>query len=61
MQGNLTPGYGLWLEPLVALAVGTVVIVGLAALAGRFLRTAVWQRTIWQAATVGRCTILTMA
>jgi beta-lactamase regulating signal transducer with metallopeptidase domain len=53
MQGNLTPGYGLWLEPLVALAVGTVVIVGLAALAGRFLRTAVWQRTIWQAATVG--------
>ena len=58
MQSILTPGPGLRVEPVVTLAVGTAVIVGLAALAGRLAGTAVWQRTIWQVATLGLLALL---
>ena len=53
MQSSLTSAYGPWLEPLSVMTVGVVVIVGLAALAARQVRTPVWQRTIWQGATLG--------
>ena len=53
MQSLFTLGYGLWFEPVLVLAVGTAVIVGLAALAGRWVGSAVWQRTLWQVAALG--------
>jgi len=49
---TLATGYGLWFELILALAVGTAVIVGLAALAARLVRFAVWQRTFWQVAVL---------
>jgi len=58
MHSSLTPGYGLWLEPIVVLAVGTAVVVGLAAIAARWGRSAAWQRAIWQASTVGLLALL---
>jgi len=58
MHSILTPGPGLLVEPVVTLAVGTAVIVGLAALTGRLAGTAVWQRTIWQVATLGLLVLL---
>jgi hypothetical protein len=39
--------------PALALAVGSTVLVALAALAGRRVRAAAWQRTLWQAVTLG--------
>jgi len=42
-----------WLELLLVLSVGTAVMVGLAALADRLVRSAIWQRTIWQVTTLG--------
>ncbi|MFH1921396.1 MAG: M56 family metallopeptidase, partial [Planctomycetota bacterium] len=60
MHGNLAPGYELWLEPVLVLAVGAVVIAGLAALAGRLTAAAVWQRIIWQAATIGLLALLAL-
>jgi uncharacterized membrane protein YgcG len=53
MQGDLAAAYAWWTELLLVLAAGTGAIVLAAALASRPLRSAVWQRTIWQAATVG--------
>jgi len=58
MHSSLTAGYGLWLEPIVVLAVGTAVIVGLAAIVARWVRSAAWERTIWQASTVGLLALL---
>jgi hypothetical protein len=58
MQSSLTPGYGPWLEPIVVLAVGTAVIVGVAAIVARLARSAAWQRTIWQATTLGLLVLL---
>ncbi len=52
MHTHWTPEYGLWLEPLVVLGIGTGVIVALAALADRLVRPAVWRRTVWQVATL---------
>jgi len=42
-----------WLELPLVLTVGTAVMVGLAALADRRVRSAIWQRTIWQVTTLG--------
>jgi len=53
MHSDLAPEYGLWLESVVVLAAGTVVIVGLAVLVSRLVGSAVWRRTIWQVATLG--------
>jgi beta-lactamase regulating signal transducer with metallopeptidase domain len=53
MQSYLLPENEPWLELVLVLAAGTVVIVGLAALADRLVRSAVWQRTLWQVTTLG--------
>jgi len=53
MYDHLASHYGPWLEPALALAVGTAVIVALAALAGRWVTAALWRRTIWQVAALG--------
>jgi len=53
MNGYSAFQHGLWLEPALTLAVGTVVIVLPAALIGRLVTSAVWRRTIWQVATLG--------
>ncbi|MHC4179890.1 MAG: M56 family metallopeptidase, partial [Planctomycetota bacterium] len=53
MHSYLLPENEPWLELVLVLAVGTVVIVGLSAWADRILRSAVWQRTVWQVATLG--------
>ena len=58
MHSSLPVGYGFWLVPIIVLAVGTAVIFGLAAIAARWVRSAVWQRTIWQATTVGLLALL---
>ena len=58
MQGDLAAEYGVWLQLALVLAVGTAVVVGLAALAGRWVRSAVWRRTIWQVATLGLLALL---
>jgi beta-lactamase regulating signal transducer with metallopeptidase domain len=50
---NPAPTLDVWLGLLLALAAGTTVIVGLAALLARVIQAAVWQRTLWQASTVG--------
>lgn len=48
----MTSDYGLWVEMVLVLGVGAGVIVALAAGAARATRSAVWQRTFWQVATV---------
>jgi len=58
MQSYLLPENQPWLELVLVLAVGTAVIVGLAALAERFVRSAIWQRTIWQITTLGLLTLM---
>ena len=52
MPSHLAAEYVGWAELFVVLAIGTGVIVLAAWPAARRLRSAVWQRTIWQAATV---------
>jgi len=58
MQSLFALGYGPWLEPVLVLTAGTAVIVGLAALAGRWVGSAVWQRTLWQVAALGLVALL---
>ncbi|HUT88915.1 MAG TPA: M56 family metallopeptidase [Thermoguttaceae bacterium] len=58
MHSSLPLEYGLWLVPIIVLSVGTAVIVGLAAIAARWARSAAWQRTIWQATTLGLFALL---
>jgi len=58
MQYYLTSEYGLWIEPILVLAVGATMIVGMAALAGRVATSAIWQRTFWQLAMVGLLALL---
>jgi len=53
MQNLFIPAHGLWIELAIVLGVGTALIVGLAFLAGRTVRSAVWRRTIWQSAILG--------
>ena len=53
MQSGFAAEYVWWAELLLVLAAGTGAIVLAAALAAQRLRSAVWQRTIWQAATIG--------
>ena len=53
MLSYLVTGNAPWLELLLVLTVGTTVMVGLAALAERLVRSAIWQRTIWQISTLG--------
>ena len=53
MYDNLPLAIDARWEPLLVLAVGTTLIVGLGTLAGRFVRSAVWQRTLWQVAALG--------
>ena len=53
MQSGFAAEYVWWAELLLVLAAGTGAIVLAAALAARLLPSAVWQRTIWQAATIG--------
>jgi beta-lactamase regulating signal transducer with metallopeptidase domain len=58
MQGYLVTENEPWLELLLVLTVGTTVIVALAALANRLVRSAIWQRTIWQVTTLGVLTLM---
>lgn len=53
MGSFFTPTHGPWIELVIVLAVGTALIVGLAFLAGRTVRSAIWRRTIWQSAALG--------
>ncbi|HZY90295.1 MAG TPA: M56 family metallopeptidase, partial [Gemmataceae bacterium] len=50
---NASPGSAVWLASALALAAGSTVLVALAALAARRVRAAAWQRTLWQAVTLG--------
>ena len=52
MQSQFAAGYVGWVEMFLVLAVGTGGIILAAAVAARRLRSAVWQRTVWQAALV---------
>ncbi len=52
MPGYLAVERVGWVELLLVLAAGTTVIVLAAMLSARWFRSAVWQRTIWQAATI---------
>lgn len=58
LQSYLGPESGPFFELLCVLGVGTAVIGALAALAGRAVRSAIWQRTIWQASTLGLLTLM---
>ena len=58
MQTYLALQNGPWLELALVLAGGTAVIVGVGCLAVRFVRSAIWQRTIWQIATLGVLTLV---
>ena len=60
MYDNLTLAIDARWEPLLVLAVGTTLIVGLSTLAGRFVRSAVWQRTLWQVAALGLLALAAM-
>jgi beta-lactamase regulating signal transducer with metallopeptidase domain len=53
VQYCFRPASSPWFESALVLAVGTAVIVALAALAGWGVRSAVWRRTIWQVTTFG--------
>jgi hypothetical protein len=53
LQGLTLPEGEPGLELLVVAAAGTTLIAGTAALADRFVRSAIWQRTVWQVATLG--------
>jgi beta-lactamase regulating signal transducer with metallopeptidase domain len=53
MEIQLQSAQGLWLPPLLVLTIGPALIAAAAVLACRFCRSAVWQRTHWQAATLG--------
>ncbi len=48
-----TSAMGLCLATALLLATGATVIGGLAGVAARLTRSAIWQRTIWQAAVLG--------
>jgi type II secretory pathway component GspD/PulD (secretin) len=48
----------VWLEVVAALAVGGLVVVGLAALLARVAPAGAWQRTLWQASTLGLAALL---
>jgi len=50
--------YDVWIELVTVLTAGTTVIVALAALADRAVRSAVWKRTIWQAAAAALAALL---
>jgi hypothetical protein len=50
---NASPASAVWLPSALALAAGSTVLVALAALASRRVRAASWQRTVWQAVTLG--------
>ena len=53
MPSPFAPDPGQWWELLLALGVGTAVIVAVAAAADRWFRQAVWQRALWRATTLG--------
>jgi len=53
MSGNLTLASAPWLELFLVLALGGTIIVALAAAVASLTRSAPWQRTLWQAATLG--------
>ncbi len=53
MHNSLLLENGPCLEAIVFLAVGAAAVVGSAAIFARLTRSAVWQRTIWQAAALG--------
>jgi len=58
MQTYWPLDFGVWRELLLVLTVGATAIVGAAAAAAACLRTAAWQRTIWQAAVIGLLTLV---
>lgn len=47
---NISEAYSPWIELAAVLILGPVLIVTAAVLADRFVRNAVWRRTLWQAA-----------
>ncbi len=55
---NAPGGSAVWLASAAALAAGSTVLVALAALAARRVRAAAWQRTLWQAVTLGLALLL---
>ena len=52
MQPSPPLEYAPWTAMFLVLTVGVASVVGLTALAGRFVRSAAWQRTVWQVCTL---------
>lgn len=52
MDNPLTPDYAYWFEVFLTAAGASSIVVALAALLERLCRQPVWQRMIWQTATV---------
>ena len=50
--------YSPWIELTVALTVGAVLVVGVAVVVDRQVRSAVWRRTLWQAAALSLWLVL---
>ena len=57
---NISAAYSPWIELAAVLILGPVLIVTAAVLADRFVRIAVWRRTLWQAtvAAVGLLVVI---
>jgi beta-lactamase regulating signal transducer with metallopeptidase domain len=53
MPSQFAPDSALWWNLLIVLGLGTAAIVALVAIADRRINSAVWRRTLWQAATLG--------
>jgi len=53
MQSYSMLAQAFWWEPVVVLTLGAAVIVGLATLLARCVRSAIWRRAIWQTTTLG--------
>ena len=58
MHSLLSSGYGPWIELLLPLGLGPLVVAAVAALVCRRLRSAVWQRTAWQAGAIALVILL---
>ncbi|MBC8877235.1 MAG: hypothetical protein H8E44_48015, partial [Planctomycetes bacterium] len=55
---NMQSLYSPWIELTVALTVGAVLVVGVAVVVDRQVRSAVWRRTLWQAAALSLWLVL---
>lgn len=58
MQGDQVLEHGRWLDLAIVMALGTVAMVAVASALERWIRSAVWRRTLWQAVTAGVLALL---